>query len=350
MTTRAAVSLLLAVDFALAGCASWIAGQIASAPGPDNTNYVVSAATRERFALDYGFGQLAIETGPPRANIAVTIIHPRDYGLAYDFRGYEDDIIDLEFSLKDPDKLGPVRSRPKGTVLILPGMLQSRYTMTFWGIGLAHRGYRVVLVDLRGHGESTGRRLTYGVVESRDTLQVIEALASLGIVDRPVILMGASYGAVTALMAAADSTDVEAVIAFAPFTDAPSSIEHLARTLFPWLFWAVSDETMNEAIDRASAITGVNLREARAISAVNRIQAPMLFVHGREDDWVPPANSLTLYRATNAKADLMVIPESGHMDLPMRYDDFSGRVFDWLDEALHGATSAVTAHSRNNVE
>lgn len=348
--TLAALPPVLCI--AVTGCASWIAGQIARAPGPGNTNYVVSAESRERFAVDYGFGQIAIETGPPRASLTVTIIQPRDYGLEYDFQGYDDDTIDLEFRLKDPATLPPARRVPSGTVIVLPGMLQSRYTMTFWGIGLAQRGYRVVLVDLRGHGDSTGRHLTYGVVEARDTLQVVETLESLGIAERPLALMGASYGAVTALMAAAKTDDISAVVAFAPFTDAPSSIEHLARTLFPYLFWAVSDETMAEAIDRASTLAGVDLRTARAIESVARIEAPVLFVHGREDTWVPPANSLALYRAANGSASLMVIPGAGHMDLPMRYEAFSDRVFDWLDRALARShrSPSVTAASETDVE
>lgn len=336
------------MPLALTGCTSWISGQIVKAPGAGNTNYVTSRESREWFADAYGFHHLDIEVGPPEATLTATIINPRDYGLEYRFHDYRNNTVEVDIDLKEPESVGSEQEAVKGTVIVLPGMLQSRYTMTFWGIGLAQRGYRVVLVDLRGHGESSGRFLTYGIVESRDTIQVIEALESAAISKPPVILMGASYGASTALMAAAESNAIDAVVAFAPFTDAASSIEHLARTMFPLLSRAISTKRMADAIDRASAISGEDIREARAIDVVDRINAPLLLVHGVEDTWVPPNNSFELYKAAGASAELLVIPGAGHMDLPMRYDEFSDRVFDWLDDAVSAPASApaVTSGTR----
>lgn len=343
---------IVTVAIALTGCTSWIAGQIATAPGPDRTNYIIGKEARESFAEAYGFQHLDVDVGPPEAKLALTVINPRDYGLEYRFHEYRNDTIEVDFELREPEKLGGTRQPAKGTVIILPGMLQSRYTMTFWGVGLAQRGYRVVLADLRGHGESTGQYLTYGLVESRDTVQIIEALESAAIAEPPVVLLGASYGASTALMAAADSKRIDAVVALAPFTDAASSIEHLARTMFPRLSRMISEKKMAEAIDRASAMSGQDIRKARAIDVVNRVDAPVLFVHGREDTWVPPRNSFDLFQSANGSASLLVIPDAGHMDLPMRYDEFSERVFDWLDEAVSVPASipAVTTASGEEME
>ncbi len=330
------------MPLATTGCTSWIANQIVTPPGAGNTNYVVSRESREEFADAYGFRHLDVRVGPPEATLAVTLIDPADYGLTYRFHDYRRNTVEVDIDLNGPEEVEATRGPARGTVVILPGMLQSRYTMTFWGIGLAQRGYRAALVDLRGHGESTGQYLTYGITESRDTIQVIEALHESGIAEPPVILLGASYGASTALMAAAESDAIDAVVAFAPFTDAASSIEHLARTMFPRLSRAISRERMAQAIDRASAISGEDLRRARAIDVVGRIDVPVLFVHGHDDDWVPAQNSFELFRAANGTAGLLVIPGAGHMDLPMRYDEFSDRVFDWLDEAVSGPASIPT--------
>lgn len=339
---RPLLALLPAFCLTAVGCTPWIANQIVSAPGPDHTNYITDADSRRAFADNLGFEHRHLRVGPPEATIAATIIHPGDYGLEYDFHGFDNNEIELDIAVNKPARDVSGREPAKGTVIILPGMLQSRYTMTFWGIGLAERGYRAVLLDLRGHGESTGRYLTYGLVESRDTLQVIETLASEGVVQPPVVLLGASYGAATALMAAARSDRIEAVAAFAPFTDAASSIEHMARTFFPYLSWALTRERLASAMERASRQSGSDITRARAIDAVDRIQAPLLFVHGQEDTWVPPRNSFALYRAAEGPASLFIIPGAGHMDLPMRYEEFSGRVFDWLDEVVSVPASSQT--------
>lgn len=338
--------LVLLLAIAATGCTSWLAGQIVKAPGSDNTNYVTSAESREWFANAYGFQHLNLAVGPPEAELAVTIVEPRNYELEYEFLDYKNNTIELDVAINGPEKAGEARKPDKGTVIILPGLLQSRYTMTFWGIGFAQRGYRAALVDLRGHGESSGKYLTYGIQEARDTVQVIEALDAHGDLEPPVVLLGASYGAVTALMVAAQSDTVDAVIAFEPFTDAPSAIEHMARAISPLLSRVISHRTMADAIDKASRISGVDLRRARAIDAMRKVKVPVLLVHGQEDTWVPPHNSFELYRAANGDSSLFIIPDAGHMDLAMRYDQFSERVFEWLEDALGASASAVTSGTR----
>lgn len=50
--------------------------------------------------------------------------------------------------------------------------------------------------------------------------------------------------------------------------------------------------------------------------------------------------------AKETRADLWVIPGAGHMDLPMRYEELSERVFEWLDAVLSEDSAAVTRGTR----
>ncbi len=88
---------------------------------------------------------------------------------------------------------------PRGTVFVLHGIRDRKDSMLGWGRGLAQAGYRAVLVDARGHGRSSGDFLTYGVVESRDLSQVLDALEAQGLAAGRVGVMGVSYGASTAI-------------------------------------------------------------------------------------------------------------------------------------------------------
>ena len=54
----------------------------------------------------------------------------------------------------------PVQER--GTVLLLHDYNYQKEHMILWTWLLAQAGYRVVLVDLRGHGESSGPTISYG--------------------------------------------------------------------------------------------------------------------------------------------------------------------------------------------
>jgi pimeloyl-ACP methyl ester carboxylesterase len=81
---------------------------------------------------------------------------------------------------------------------------------------LAQEGWRCVLVDLRGHGKSTGRRIYFGVQEARDLSQLLDELARDGQLARPVATLGESYGAALALRWKGLDPRVGPVVAIAP--------------------------------------------------------------------------------------------------------------------------------------
>src|SRR5262249_43552973 len=110
----------------------------------------------------------------------------------------------------------PSQGEPNGTILVLHGIRDSKASQLGLGKRLAALGYRAVLVDSRGHGTSTGDWLTYGVVESRDIVQLIDALQSDGTLRAPVAIIGMSYGGATGIMASAIDARIRAVVAVAP--------------------------------------------------------------------------------------------------------------------------------------
>ncbi len=90
-------------------------------------------------------------------------------------------------------------SSPQGTILVLHGIRDKKDSMHGTGHMLAAAGYRRALVDLRGHGRSTGDWLSYGVVESRDLSQVLDALTAQSLLVGPIGALGCSYGGAVAL-------------------------------------------------------------------------------------------------------------------------------------------------------
>ncbi|MEO1171835.1 MAG: hypothetical protein AAFX94_07245, partial [Myxococcota bacterium] len=71
---------------------------------------------------------------------------------------------------------------PTGTVFVLHGVYDKKRTMVgFAKMMCGSVGLRSVLVDLRGHGHSTGDFLSFGQVDSRDLVQVMDRLAQEGL-------------------------------------------------------------------------------------------------------------------------------------------------------------------------
>ena len=74
----------------------------------------------------------------------------------------------------------------------------SRLSMIGTARALSERGYRAVLVDLRGHGRSTGEWLTFGPLEGRD-LQRSPTHCAIAVSSRGYRVYGPSFGGAAAL-------------------------------------------------------------------------------------------------------------------------------------------------------
>jgi pimeloyl-ACP methyl ester carboxylesterase len=126
-------------------------------------------------------------------------------------------------------------------VVAVPGMGDLRSTYRFQIPALVEAGYRVVTVDLRGHGDSDTRFSSYDD----------EALASdlLALMDQlgPAVIIGNSMGSGAAVIAAAQRPDlVTGLVLIGPFVRNPALSK--AKTLMfriamarPWarLVWRV---------------------------------------------------------------------------------------------------------------
>jgi pimeloyl-ACP methyl ester carboxylesterase len=83
-------------------------------------------------------------------------------------------------------------------VMMLPGGGQTRHSWKTAGLELARRGFRVTSMDTRGHGDSDwSPQADYDITTlAADAIGVIRALG------RPTVLVGASMGGLTGILAA----------------------------------------------------------------------------------------------------------------------------------------------------
>ena len=93
---------------------------------------------------------------------------------------------------------GSAESTARPTILMLHGGGQNRHSWKNTGQILADRGFRVVAVDTRGHGDSDRAPEADYALESLtgDVLHVIDQIGT------PVVLIGASMGGLTGIMVA----------------------------------------------------------------------------------------------------------------------------------------------------
>lgn len=173
---------------------------------------------------------------------------------------------------------------------------------------LVKLGYNILAVDLRGHGRSEGKYYGLGYLDQFDIAEWIDYATNKSQCDR-VNLFGISMGGATALMAAAYAPNrVSKIITDSAPADFVSMFARILsgklRVLTPLVISTVS------LYNRIFA--GYWLRDASAASVVSKITAPVLFIHGQSDGFVPVSMVGKLYDECNAPKSRLIIENADH--------------------------------------
>lgn len=175
---------------------------------------------------------------------------------------------------------------------------------------LVEDGFPVFTFDLRGHGDSEGL-CTLGDLEEHDVAAVVEA--ARGDHDR-VVLVAASMGAVAALRYAAGGNEIGGVVAVS--SPAAWRVPLTPRGWFSALL------TRTPPGRRLLSSQGIRVATKWTwpeppLALVERIRAPVAFVHGRRDRWIHPKASLELHRVAREQGRLELVAGMGHAFDPL---------------------------------
>jgi len=294
-------AVLLAVVLLLqVGCQPVLSDFMAKTPNHDKTIKV------DRPPLnDFQRSLFGVEIPEPEASIAVWVIEPKD------------------------------QPEPVGTVMILHGFKDKPFWMLDKAKDLTEVGYRAVLVALRGHGGSTGKYHTFGVVEQHDMVAVIDELEQRGLIAGKLGLWGMSYGSTVGIQTAAIDDRIQAVVGIAGFSSVRRVSVEYCRTLLPVVGWVMSEESIQAIVDKAGDKAGYDPDEAEAIDAIAQIEVPVLILHGEWDLLVPHTHGEILREAGGENVQMISLPITGHLGA---WFDLSGDVrrhgIAFLDEHL----------------
>lgn len=268
----------------------------------------------------------AFEVGPPHATLVCWTLHPRRWTVRIvrerEARGRPDQHHpplppsasgeNLRAELVPGDLIdGPAR----GTVFMLHGwrdsVLEKAYLRPL-ACALADAGFRVVLPDMRGHGQSTGEFITYGLLERWDLIRLIDAFRTNELAGERVALFGFSYGGNVSLLAAAEDRRIAGVIAASAPHNLRAVLPASVKAFKPRLSWLVSDAALDQSFLTARKRTGLDLYESSAERAIKRTDAPVLLVHGERDEKIPLAASHRIRASRPAGTSTLYLPGEMH--------------------------------------
>ncbi|MDR3457042.1 MAG: alpha/beta fold hydrolase [Verrucomicrobiae bacterium] len=329
----------MALMFATAGCISsqGLADRIAKAP---NLQYECLSDkqcrqwSRRIFGTNDPCLRLTVPVGPPEAMLSVMELPPADYHIevlakvSRHKNGTKDFVLGMEW--KTNAIATPLKER--GTVVLLHGYMMQKETMLPWAVVLAEAGYRVVLVDLRGHGRSTGRTFTAGKYESADMVQVLDYLTARKLSDPEVGVLGHSFGADVGLFWAARDARVKTVVAIAPYNRPDEAIPRFAKELN----WPFSTNKLAKAVALAEPQLGIKWADWTAVGAVAGMKVPVLFIGGGKDGICRTNDLDLLEQAAPAGSKKIVIAEANHFVIGFWFQELAKPVIEWFGGKLVG--------------
>lgn len=175
---------------------------------------------------------------------------------------------------------------------------------------LADAGYHVLLIDLRGHGYSGGRMMTYGYREALDVQSAVDYLLGLPKVEQ-VGALGHSLGGAAVVRAAATDERIQVVVVQSSYSSLSQAIDESFQnySIFPKQPFAPIFITLAEIIVGAKVSDVDSARDLAAIAP-----RPVLIIHSVDDNLFPLHHAEIMFQAAQEPKKLWTVAGLGHVN------------------------------------
>ena len=195
---------------------------------------------------------------------------------------------------------------PKKVVIISHGHGDNKYTGIRFLQVFRKLGYTTVIYDLRGHGHNEPYVCTLGLNESKDLVELIDAIKKR-FPGAEIGLHGLSMGCGTTVMALKYKPDVSFVVADCGY----AILKELCKDR---LLSVKSPAWMFSSVNLCNRLRyGYNANDVNPIDSLDDNEIPILFFHGMEDKLIRYQHSEWMYeRNKGSLKELHLIPGTAH--------------------------------------
>jgi len=227
----------------------------------------------------------------------------------------------------------------KGVVVLMHGVHANRLSMLARAEFLSRAGYAVLLFDFQGHGESIGKRITFGYLESRDATAAV-AFVRQKFPGEKIGVIGVSLGAAAALLAE-PPLPVNALVLESSYPTIYQATEDrmvmrfgfLGKLATPWLTCQLQPRL------------GIGLDDLKPIEHARKITTPKFFIAGTADRDTTQPESQALFDAAAAPKQLWLVAGAGHEDMhAFTRAEYEQRVLNFLAANCTQAPGILRLH------
>ncbi len=194
------------------------------------------------------------------------------------------------------------------------------------------RGYRMLLVDERAHGQSEGTYIGFGCKDRYDAISWIRWMIREVGPQVQILLHGTSMGGATVLMTSGLTLpeQVKGIVSDCAFTSPKYVFTHVLKTMYH-----LPAFPMIQIADRVNKKkAGYGLDECNAAREVRKAKVPALLIHGDADTFVPCSMCEEIYHNYAAPKTKLIVKGAGHAesyykdrkDYELALDTFTGGI------------------------
>jgi len=220
----------------------------------------------------------------------------------------------------------------RGVIILMHGIRGNRGAMAKHAQFLHDAGYTVLLFDFQAHGESSGRKITSGYLESMDASAAVD-FARKQMPAEKIAILGASLGGAAALLAE-PPLRVDAMILEMVYPDIRRAVKNRiaivlgnwSRVFSPLLTWQIKLRI------------GVSSDWFSPERRIRNLHCPKLIIGGANDLHTTLADTRALYAAAAEPKELWIVENAAHEDLHARAgSEYERRVLSFLDKSIRSA-------------
>lgn len=217
----------------------------------------------------------------------------------------------------------------QGAIILMHGVRANRAAMINRMKFLNTDGYSVLAFDFQASGESQGKQITFGYLESRDAEASIKYLRGK-LPDEKIGVIGISMGG-AAFLLQKNPQKVDALILEMVY---PEMRKAIANRLNMWLLQG-ADTLTPLLLWQFPLRLGVSADEMRPITKIAEIKIPKLLIVAEKDKHTTLEESRQLFAAATDTKELWIVPNAEHGDLhKFAPQDYESKVLSFFRTTL----------------
>lgn len=174
------------------------------------------------------------------------------------------------------------------------------------------KGYSMLLVDERAHGESEGEYIGFGCLDRQDALCWLDWILEHCGEDVEILMHGTSMGGATVLMASGLElpAQVKGIISDCGFTSPKEVFTHVLNSMYHLPAFPAIPAA--DVINRRLA--GYGMDECNAAREVRNATVPILVIHGDADTFVPVSMCEEIYENIASPKKKLIVEGAAHAE------------------------------------